>query len=171
MFPFQPCLFRRPVSAPFHFYVHAPSRTDSSAVDIETDDALMVLVPVPPIDECLSKAKLEAAVKLQVERARAGVICAFEQAGLRDFESHIVCERVRTPPGWRKAYGLRRGAVFGLSHGLDQLSLLRPSRRHRGVRGMHWVGASTRPGNGVPLVLIGAEKTVEEAMGDLKSLR
>ena len=32
---------------------------------------------------------------------------------------------------------------------------------------MHWVGASTRPGNGVPLVLIGAMKTAEEALADL----
>ena len=35
------------------------------------------------------------------------------------------------------------------------------------MRGLHWVGASTRPGNGVPLVLIGAQKTAAEALGDL----
>jgi len=43
-----------------------------------------------------------------------------------------------------------------------------PSRRHGGVRGLHFVGASTRPGNGVPLVLIGAEKTAQEALDDLE---
>ena len=64
-------------------------------------------------------------------------------------------------------YALRRGAVFGLSHNLAQLSLLRPARRHPGARGLHWVGASTRPGNGVPLVLIGAELAAAEALQDL----
>jgi phytoene dehydrogenase-like protein len=81
-----------------------------------------------------------------------------------DYVSAIVDERVRTPPGWRDAYGLRRGSVFGLSHNLEQLALARPARRHKGVRGLHWVGANTRPGNGVPLVLIGAMKTAEEAL-------
>lgn len=127
----------------------------------------MVLVPVPPIDERLSAQELEIAIEQQRTRARAGVIAAFERAGMQGFESHIVCEQVRTPQGWRDAYSLRRGAVFGLSHGLDQLSLLRPARRHPGVRGLHWVGASTRPGNGVPLVLISAEKAVSEALKDL----
>jgi len=161
----------RPKDATFHFYVHAPSRTDSGAVGVETDDAIMVLVPVPPIDERLQGSALDAAVLRQTRRARSGVISAFEKAGLHDFESHIVCERVRTPPGWRNSYGLRRGAVFGLSHSLNQLSLLRPSRRHPGIRGLHWVGASTRPGNGVPLVLIGAEKVAAEALQDLQSVR
>ena len=59
---------------------------------------------------------------------------------------------------WRDKFALRRGSVFGLSHGLSQLSLLRPARRHgASARGLHWVGASTRPGNGVPLVLMGVK--------------
>jgi phytoene desaturase (3,4-didehydrolycopene-forming) len=86
---------------------------------------------------------------------------------MEGFGATIVDERVRTPPGWRDAYGLRRGSVFGLSHNLEQLALARPARRHKGVRGLHWVGANTRPGNGVPLVLIGAMKTAEEALLDL----
>ena len=69
--------------------------------------------------------------------------------------------------GMHDKYALRRGAVFGLSHNLAQLSLLRPARRHPGARGLHWVGASTRPGNGVPLVLIGAELAAAEALQDL----
>ena len=47
--------------ASFHFYLHAPTRTDPSAVDIESDDALMVLVPVPPLNEKLEGSELEAA--------------------------------------------------------------------------------------------------------------
>ena len=74
---------------------------------------------------------------------------------------------MRTPLEWRDHFSLRRGAVFGLAHSLTQLSLLRPARRHAGVRGLHWAGASTRPGNGVPLVLLGAEMTASEALEDL----
>ena len=83
------------------------------------------------------------------------------------FAGHVVREQVRTPLEWRDKYALRRGAAFGLSHNLAQLSLLRPARRHPGAHGLHWVGASTRPGNGVPLVLIGAELAAAEALQDL----
>ena len=48
-------------------------------------------------------------------------------------------------------------------------SLLRPGRRHGSVAGLHWVGASTRPGNGVPLVLIGAMQTADEVLADLEA--
>ena len=104
---------------------------------------------------------------LAVWRRSKGVLAAFEAAGMADFAGHVVHEQVRTPLEWRDKYALRRGAVFGLSHNLAQLSLLRPARRHAGARGLHWVGASTRPGNGVPLVLIGAELAASEALQDL----
>ena len=152
-----------------HFYVHAPSRTDESAVEIPTDDAVMVLVPVPPLDERLRDDQLAEASQRIIAAARTAVMAAFERAGMKEFQSHIVHERVRSPLGWRDAYGLRRGSVFGLSHPLEQLSFLRPGRRHPGVSGLHWVGASTRPGNGVPLVLIGAMKTAEEALEDAQA--
>ncbi len=152
---------------PFHFYLHAPTRSDPSLVDCETDDALMVLVPVPPIDERLTDAELESAERELVLRARAGVLSALEHIGCRRVEEHIVLERVRPPSDWRDTYGLRRGSLFGLSHGLDQLALLRPARSHGGVRGVHFVGASTRPGNGVPLVMIGAEKAAAAAIQEL----
>jgi len=100
-------------------------------------------------------------------RRSKGVLAAFEAAGMAGFAGHVVREQVRTPLEWRDKYALRRGAVFGLSHNLAQLSLLRPARRHPGARGLHWVGASTRPGNGVPLVLIGAELAAAEALQDL----
>jgi phytoene dehydrogenase-like protein len=154
--------------APFHFYLCAPSRTDASVVQRPSDDAIMVLVPVPPIDETLTPHALAEAEAEVVARGRAGVLSTLETCqGCRGFAQHIVGERVRTPRGWRAAYGLRRGSVFGLSHGLDQLSLLRPGRQHGSVGGLHFVGASTRPGNGVPLVLIGADKAAEEALAEL----
>jgi len=43
------------------------------------------------------------------------------------------------------------------SHGFGQLSLTRPSAEVKGLENTFVVGASSRPGNGVPLVLIGAK--------------
>ena len=80
----------------------------------------------------------------------------------------IVHETVIDPIAWRERYALRRGAVFGLAHGLGQLAANRPGARHGLVRHLHFVGASTRPGNGVPLVLISAEQTAADVLEDLE---
>lgn len=54
--------------------------------------------------------------------------------------------------------------MFGLSHGLNQLSLLRPGSQHPTVNGLWFCGASSRPGNGVPLVLIGAKQVADNVL-------
>ena len=96
----------------------------------------------------------------------AGFLCPANTASHADARSSASSRF--TPPAWRDAYALRRGSVFGLSHPLAQLSYLRPGRRHGPqAPGLHWVGASTRPGNGVPLVLIGAMQTAREVLEDL----
>ena len=102
-------------------------------MDVPTDDAIMVLVPVPPLPEGLAPEAVEAATARIVQQARHAVIKTFEGAGMAGFGDAIVDERIRTPPSWEQAYGLRRGTVFGLSHPLAQLSLIRPGRRHDGV--------------------------------------
>lgn len=64
-----------------------------------------------------------------VEAGRLAVLRAFQQAGVGDVGPHIVAESVRTPGEWRDLYGLQHGAAFGLDHGLDQLSIFRPSNK------------------------------------------
>lgn len=87
-------------------------------------------------------------------------------AGLGDVGSAIQHESVTGPPAWEAAHGLRHGAAFGLSHGLDQLSLFRPANKDAKISGLYFVGASTRPGNGVPLCLIGAKLTAQRILKD-----
>ena len=68
-------------------------------------------------------------------------------------------------------YNLKNGAVFGLGHGLLQLACFRPPVQtglpfldSPKVEGLYFVGASTRPGNGVPLVLMGVNVIFENIM-------
>ena len=76
-----------------------------------------------------------------------------------DFMSHIVAKKTVAPSEWQSKYALYKGSVFGLQHSLGQLSLLRPRIKHPNIQNYFRVGASTRPGNGVPLVMIGAQLT------------
>jgi len=79
----------------------------------------------------------------------------------------IVHESIIAPAEWRHDFSLDRGAVFGLASGLDQLSLLRPGPRHPRVGGLFFAGASARPGNGVPLVMVGARLCSDAVVRDL----
>eukprot|EP00466_Bigelowiella_natans_P016692 jgi/Bigna1/40580/e_gw1.44.21.1 len=146
----------------FNFYVHTPTRTDPSCSP-EGHDSIMILVPAPS----MSKEQWESFEETLVEQAREGVIRRFEDAGMSDFREHIVKESVRTPSEWSSMYNLKRGSVFGLAHPMTQLSILRPGPRHPIVDNLYYVGASTRPGNGVPLVLIGAEQVADQMLADL----
>lgn len=104
---------------------------------------------------------------------------------LKDLKEFILDEVVDTPGTYADYYNVGAGVPFGLvrecstallfyshscsetnglfsgtlqSHGLGQLSLTRPeaeSKTHN--NNVLFVGASSRPGNGVPLVLIGAK--------------
>jgi len=64
-------------------------------------------------------------------------------------------------------FNLFRGSAFGLSHNIQQLSFFRPWIRAPGVSNVYRVGSSTRPGNGVPLVMVGARLAAEAVVRDL----
>eukprot|EP00897_Mesotaenium_endlicherianum_P000927 jgi/Mesen1/10835/ME000093S10359 len=153
-----------------NFYLHAPARTDPSAAPAG-GDSIMVLLPVAHLGERGgqgrsdgSEAEEEAAL---VAAARSAVLDRLEEAGCGKLSDSIVSELVYSPPVWRDMYNLQHGAAFGLAHGLDQLAYFRPDVVDPRVRGLYYVGASTRPGNGVPLVMMGARTTAERILEDV----
>ena len=150
----------------FHFYLCCNSRTDATAAPAD-GDSLMVLCPTPPLDDDAD----DALVDDWIAKARAAVYERLGKSAGADIEPHVVHERVIDPREWRDGLGLRRGSVFGLAHGLDQLAIFRPARRSSRVEGLSFVGASTRPGNGVPLVLTSARLLCDELSGELGLLK
>ena len=85
-----------------------------------------------------------------------------------DLAAHIVHEFVDTPATYARDYHVAAGTPFALSHGLGQLSVLRPGAQTGNLENVWYVGASSRPGNGVPLVLVGAELVAKQATEDLQ---
>lgn len=145
----------------FNFYVHCPSRTDRSCCP-PRHEAITVLVPVPPLAR-------NGTMRLDVEAVRKAVLSRMQSIpGMPDsLDSHIVVEKIRTPREWSGEFGLFRGSAFGLAHSLSQLSVLRPGLRHPSLSNVYRVGASIRPGNGVPLVMISA-RLVTDAILNLR---
>jgi phytoene desaturase len=154
-------IFRRhrmPEEPPF--YICAPSRTDPSVAPAGCE-SLFVLVVAPsqnpgrPIDWAVEAPRLEARM---LER--------LEAFGLEGLQQHLVTRRLFTPDDFRRDFGNLRGEAFGLSHGLGQIGYFRPHNRHPAVRNLYFVGQSTHPGCGLPMVLISARCVAERVVAE-----
>lgn len=134
------------------FYAVVPTRTAPEMAP-EGKQSLFVLVPVPHLGPNVDWERDGAAFKEKVygllERR-----CGLDR-------SKVVYEKVKTPLDWRDDYNLEEGAAFGIGHGIFQVGYFRPPMVSREIDGLYFVGASTRPGTGVPLVTIGARLVAE----------
>jgi phytoene desaturase (3,4-didehydrolycopene-forming) len=158
---------------PFNFYVHRPKAVDKTAAP-DNCDSIMVLVPCCTLkrDEELSALERSETIKGYesqfeisfVNKVRTCVLDRLSRLeGIDDISSHIVDEIVDTPASYGDHYNLAAGTPFALSHGFGQLSLTRPAHESE-KEDILFVGASTRPGNGVPLVLLGAKQVADKAI-------
>jgi len=117
--------------------------------------SLMVLVPVPAESPRVDWQRERPAFRERILRLLE------TRAGMPDLRQQIDVCWERSPGDWQKEYNLHRGAAFGLAHGLFQAGYFRPDNRSKRVPNLYFVGASTRPGTGVPLVMIGARLVAE----------
>jgi phytoene desaturase len=142
------------------FYVNAPGRTDPTVAPPGHDN-LFVLVPIPHLTDQMN---WDAG---QVERFKTKIYGQLEARGLTDLRKHVIVEQVVTPHEWRDQYNLKYGAAFGLSHGILQVGYFRPPNKSADVAALYFVGASTVPGTGVPLVCLGAKLVTDRILADL----
>ena len=140
-------------------YLQNPSATDPAFGDAE-QSSLYVLVPVGNLatgtvwDEAVATAFTDK------------VLARLEALGLTDLRARVRSCTVTTPRDWADG-GLRFGATFNLSHGLDQMLLFRPRNRFSELERLYLVGGGTHPGSGLPVIYEGARITTDLALADL----
>lgn len=145
------------------FYIHAPVKNDPSAAP-EGHDTISVIVPVGHLDP--RKDQDWTALK---QTAREGILKRLKAEGLKDLEEHIKFEICYLPKTWETALNITKGSVFGsISHSILQMGYFRPHNKHPRYKNLYFVGGSTHPGNGVPLVLLSSKLTSERILNDLK---
>ncbi|MCW5943183.1 MAG: phytoene desaturase [Fimbriimonadaceae bacterium] len=129
------------------FYACVSKRSDSTvAPDGRLN--LLLLVPVPNLDRPMTSAEESELEREVLGRLRREV--GLDPAGVREIAR-------RGPREWQGELNLDRGAAFGIGHDLFQSAFMRPQNRSRENPSLFFVGASTVPGNGMPMVLISAE--------------
>ena len=130
------------------YYLCNPSKTDPSLAPPGCEN-LYLLVPVPSQAPGRELDWTVTGPRLEVE-----MLARLERFGLSDLRRHIVTRRSFTPADFTLNFSATRGEAFGLSHGIDQVGWFRPHNRHPAYGNLYFVGQSTHPGCGIPMVLI-----------------
>jgi phytoene desaturase len=154
---FEAIFERKEIPSEPSYYINRVTHTDPSLAPPGHDN-LFVLVPIPHMTKKLTWDDA------QTEAFKDRVYEQLERGGLTDLRKHVVVEHVYTPRDWNARYNLKYGAAFGLSHGLFQVGYFRPANKAPHIDGLYFVGASTVPGTGVPLVCIGAQLVTEQIL-------
>jgi phytoene desaturase len=144
------------------FYVSVPSATDA-ALAPAGDSAVFVLVPVPVLSELPGVDWDET-----VRDVRARVLATLAHHNITLAEERFLCEEVYTPVEWRRRFGLYDGSAFGAAHNLAQLGPLRRKNFSAEIAGLYYAGASTTPGTGMPMVVLGGRQVAERIVSHVR---
>jgi phytoene desaturase len=131
------------------FYIHVPTVTDPSLAPPDKD-LVYVLIPVnnrEPGSEPFEGKEAQLKRKVfEVVKQRTGI----------DLGPLVEVEHAFYPKDFTERYNIKYGATFGLAHNLLQSAFFRPYNADRRMPGLYYVGASTQPGGGLPVVLASA---------------
>ena len=105
--------------------------------------SIYVLEPTPNLDG-----------KIDWSRERDRIMADLrDRVGRLGYPTDVVVERIYDPLDWERL-GMERGTPFALAHTFFQTGPFRPNNKDKRVPGLFFVGSSTVPGVGVPMVLV-----------------
>lgn len=140
-----------------YYYVNVASKSNPNCAPAGCEN-LFILCPVPDLRV---KSDWSDANKLVEE--------IIEDLGNRvnfDIKNNILTQVVYTPNEWQKMFKLYKGSGLGLAHGLNQIGALRPANKDEKLSNVYYVGASTHPGTGLPIVVIGSRLVTERIVNE-----
>lgn len=142
------------------FYVYIPTKTDPRLAPAG-HSVVYILVPVPNLSKDNNWDKGIAIIRQQL-------LSRLKKEFGQDIKKHIRTEKIFTPHDFESKFNLTSGSAFGLTHHLFQSGYFRPHNVERSVKGLYFVGASTYPGGGIPMVALSAKLVVERIIKDNK---
>ncbi|SMO89623.1 phytoene desaturase family protein [Gracilimonas mengyeensis] len=81
------------------------------------------------------------------------VIRCLEKRGLENLSDHIQFRKSITPVDFYEKYRSNKGSIYGTSSNNKFSAFVRPRNKSRDIDGLYFVGGSTHPGGGIPLVV------------------
>jgi phytoene desaturase len=138
-----------------YYYVNAISRFNQESAP-DGHEALFILCPVPH--------RLYKPDWNDREAVADGIIRDLSERTGVNLKNHIVSKTIMDPVDWEKTFGLYRGSGLGLAHGLRQIGAFRPANHDEQFENVFYVGASTIPGTGLPMVMIGSKLVADRIL-------
>ncbi len=74
---------------------------------------------------------------------------------------NLLSKTIYDPLDWQNTFNLYRGSGLGLAHNLNQIGAFRPKNYDEKFPNLFYVGASTTPGTGLPMVVISSKLVTE----------
>ncbi|MGL5318614.1 MAG: phytoene desaturase family protein [Bacteroidales bacterium] len=131
-----------------YFYVNIPSVVNDNCAP-EGMEALMIVCPMPDMRFKNDWSDSEKIVD--------DIINGFEEMSGNKIRENIVYKKVLTPVDWGEMFNLYKGSGLGLSHAMNQVGYFRPHNSDEELENIFYVGASTVPGTGLPMCVIGSK--------------
>jgi phytoene desaturase len=135
-----------------YFYVNVVSKSNPDCAP-EGSESLFFVCPVPDLRFKPNWDDKDVIVN--------GIIDDFSKRINQDIKPDIVSKTIYTPVDWQNQFNLHRGSALGLSHDLLQIGGFRPKNFDEVFRNVFYVGASTVPGTGIPMVIISSKLAVQ----------
>lgn len=128
------------------FYVHVPTVTDPSLAPAGKD-LLYLLIPTTNLENTAEDFNAHKLRLRKIVFDKINQICGCNLDELIEVEEHFY------PQDFIGRYNIKFGATFGLAHNLTQSAFFRPTNFDAKIKNLYYVGASTQPGGGLPVVL------------------
>lgn len=138
-----------------YYYVNVSSKSNANCAP-EGCENIFILCPVPDLRYKSDWSDAE-------ELANNIIADLSERVGY-DISSNIVTKTILTPNDWQHNLNLYKGSGLGLAHGLNQIGAFRPKNKDEEFDNVYYVGASTTPGTGLPMVVISSRLVVERIL-------
>jgi phytoene desaturase len=143
------------------FHLNIPTVTDPSLAP-EGHSLVYVLAPMPNLKAQINWDEAAPRLREQILERLEGIIDP-------QIRQHIVWERQYRPTDWQNDINATLGTAFGsLAHGFFQSSYFRPNNKSRDIQGLYFVGQSTYPGIGMPMVVISSRLVTERVLEEWK---
>ena len=145
-----------------YYYVNVSSKSNPDSAP-EGCENIFILCPVPDL-----RYKKDWSDK---ETLADNIISDLSNRTDFDIKKNLITKRIVDPVEWENTFNLYRGSGLGLAHGLNQIGGFRPRNKDEELKNLYYVGASTVPGTGLPIVTISSKLVTERILQDDKSVQ
>jgi len=140
-----------------YYYVNVLSKSEPKSAP-EGCENLFILCPVPDLR---FKKSWE-----DKEELADNIIDDLSRRVNFDIKNNLLTKKILAPDDWANTLNLYKGSGLGLAHDINQVGAFRPKNKDEHFSNLYYVGASTTPGTGLPMVIISSKLVTERITKD-----